>query len=79
MPSAATAPCTARKSTARGLRQDTRWMATASPIVSIAPTSVTKTKAGSNDQKMGPNSRSRPGQEPSGRPTHAALATRSTS
>ena len=79
MPSAATAPCTARKSAARGLRHETLWMAMESPIVSMAPTRVTNTKAGSSAQKVGPNPRSNPGQPPTGTPTHAASATRSTS
>ena len=37
---AATAPCTARKSTARGLHHAIRWMAMESPMVSVAPTSM---------------------------------------
>ena len=52
-PSAATAPCTRRKSMARGLRQDTRWMAMESPTVSMAPISVTKMNAGSSAQNAG--------------------------
>ena len=73
-PSAATAPWTARKSTARGLRHDTRWMATPSPMVSMAPIRVTKTNAGSSDQKVTPKLRSSPGQSPAGRPIQPASA-----
>ena len=78
-PSADTAPCTARKSTARGRRQDTRWMAAPSPIVSMAPTSVTNTNAGRSAQKTGPKLRSKPGQPADGTPIHAAPATDATS
>ena len=44
-PSAATAPCTARESTARGRRHDTRWMATAAVTVWTAPMRATNRKA----------------------------------
>ena len=54
-------------------------MATESPIVSMAPTRVTKTKPGSSAQKTGPKPRSIPGHDPRGSPIHAASATRATS
>ena len=76
IPSAATAPCTARKSTARGLRHETRWMAMESPIVSIAPIWVTKTKAGRSAQNKGSKSRSSPGQPWEGAPIQGAALTR---
>ena len=60
-PSAEIAPWIDRKSMARGRRHDTRWMATPSPSVSIAPTRVTSTNAGSKAQNSGPKPRSRPG------------------
>ena len=50
-------------------------MATESPIVSMAPTSVTNTNAGRSAQKTGPKLRSKPGQLLSGMPIHAACAT----
>ena len=78
-PSAATAPCTARKSTARGLRQAICWIAMESPIVSVAPIRVTKTKAGRSPQNAGPNPRSKPGQPPDGMPTQEAASTLSMS
>ncbi len=73
-PSAATAPCTARKSTARGFRHDTRWMATLSPMVSMAPIRVTKMNAGRRDQNVTSKLRSRPGQSPAGSPIQPASA-----
>ena len=76
IPSAATAPCTARKSTARGLRHETRWMAMESPIVSTAPIRVTKMKAGRSAQNRGVKSRSNPGQPSEGTPIQDAAATR---
>ena len=51
-------------------------MATASPIVSMAPTRVTNTKAGSSAQNVGPKLRSKPGHAPAGTPIHAASAMR---
>ena len=79
-PSAATAPCTARKSTARGLRQAIRWMAMESPMVSMAPIWVTNRNAGSSPQKAGPNPMSNPGQPPpDGVPTQGAARTPSMS
>ena len=51
-------------------------MAMESPTVSMAPTRVTRTNAGSSVQKAGPKSRSNPGHPPSGNPIHAASATR---
>ena len=74
-PSAATAPWTARKSVARRLRQDTRWIAIPSPMVSMAPTSVTKTKAGSIVQNSGLSLRSNPGQPAAGTPNQSASPT----
>ena len=74
-PSAATAPCTTRKSVARGVRRETRWMATLSPMVSMAPIRVTNTKPGSRDQKATPKWRSNPGQAPAGSPTQPASVT----
>ena len=62
------------ESTARGWRQDTRWMAMASPMVSMAPTSVTNTNAGRSAQKTGPKPRSKPGHPPSGSPTRWLFA-----
>ena len=50
-------------------------MATPSPIVSMAPTMVTTTKAGSRAQNSGPRLRSSPGHELSGRPIHGASIT----
>ena len=49
-------------------------MATPSPIVSMAPTSVTTMNAGSSAQNSVPGVTSRPGQSRNGRPTHAASA-----
>ena len=60
---------------ARSSRHDTRCTATESPIVSIAPTSVTKMNAGSRAQKTGPKLRSNPGQPAVGSPIHGAAAT----
>ena len=60
---------------ARGARHETRWIATASPIVSIAPTSVTKVYAGRIAQKAGPKSKPIPGAPAAGTPTHAAAPT----
>ena len=57
---------------ARDVRQEMRWMAMQSPIVSIAPTSVSRTKAGSRAQKSGPKPRSMPGQASAGNPIQAA-------
>ena len=74
IPSATTAPCTAGKSTARGWRLDTRWMAMASSMVSMAATSVTNTNAGRSAQKTGPKPRSKPGHPPSGSPTRWLFA-----
>ena len=53
-PSAATPPCTSRKFVARGLRQETACTALESPMVSMAPISVTKMNAGSSAQNVGP-------------------------
>ena len=64
---------------ARGFRQETRWIAIASPRVSMAPTSVTSTKAGSSAQKVGPKPRSKPGQANSGSPTQEAVPIAETS
>ena len=72
MPSAFSAPCTTRKSVARGLRRDTRWIATASPSVSTAPTSVTTTNAGSSAQNSAPGVTSSPGQDAKGAPNQGA-------
>ena len=47
-------------------------MATPSPMVSIAPTSVTMMNAGSSPQNSGPGLRSNPGHAPRGTPTHGA-------
>ena len=74
-PSANRAPCTERKSMARGLRHETRWTAMVSPRVSMAPTSVTNTNAGRSAQKAGPKPRSNPTCAKGGRPTHAASTT----
>ena len=54
-------------------------MATESPIVSMAPTRVTNTNAGSSTQNSLPNDRSKPGQPDVGMPTQSASATRPTS
>ena len=51
-------------------------MATESPIVSMAPTRVTNTKAGNRAQKVGPKLRSKPGHALAGTPNHAASAIR---
>ncbi len=79
MPSALRAPCTTRKSVARGVRLETRWMATPSPMVSMAPTKVTTTNAGSNAQNFSSGVRSSPGHEPKGTPTQGASNTGPTS
>ena len=50
-------------------------MATLSPMVSMAPIRVTKTKAGSRDQNAAPKWRSNPGQAPAGSPIQAAATT----
>ena len=71
-PSAATALCTARKSTARGRRHDTRWMATAAVTVWTAPMRATNRKAGRSPTNAGPKSDSMPGHATGGRPTHGA-------
>ncbi len=71
-PSALRAPCTTRKSVARGLRWETRWMATPSPMVSMARTRVTTTKAGSSAQNSTPGVTSNPGHDPRATPTHGA-------
>ena len=47
-------------------------MATPSPMVSIAPTSVTTTKAGSSAQNSTLGVTSRPGHDENGAPTHDA-------
>ena len=60
---------------ARRFRHDTRWMAIPSPIVSMAPTSVTKMKAGSIAQKLGPSPKSNPGHPAAGTPNHSASPT----
>ena len=54
-------------------------MAAPSPIVSIAPTSVTNTNAGRSAQKTGPKLRSKPGQPLAGTPIHPAPANEATS
>ena len=72
MPSTLTAPCTARKSSARRLRHDTRWVATALLMVLTVPTMATNRNAGRSAQKDGPNSRSNPGHCSFGRPIHDA-------
>ena len=74
-PSAATAPCTARKSTARGRRHDTRWVATATPTDLVAPTSAMNRKAGRSAQNAGPKPSSSPEGRPVGNPIQAASAT----
>ena len=78
-PSALRAPCTTRKSVARGLRRETRWMATPSPMVSMAPTRVTTTNAGSRAQNSTPGLTSNPGHELRGAPTQGASSTGCTS
>ena len=75
-PSAASAPWMDWKSMARGRRQEMRWMAMQSPMVSMAPTNVSRTNAGSRLQKSGPRLRSRPGQARAGPPTQDASRTR---
>ena len=50
-------------------------MATPSPMVSIAPTSVTTTKAGSSAQNSTPGFTSKPGHEAKGAPTQDASST----
>ena len=75
-PSTVTAPCTARKSTARARRHETRWMATAPLTVRTEAITATNRKAGSSAQKDGPKSRSKPAHSPVGRPTHGASTTR---
>ena len=54
-------------------------MATASPMVSIAPTRVTNTNAGSRAQNEAPRFHSNPFQPPAGTPTQGEEAIRSTS
>ena len=54
-------------------------MATPSPIVSMAPTRVTNTNAGSNAQNTGPKLRSKPGHAVLGMPIHAACPMEATS
>ena len=71
-PSAFKAPWTTRKSVAFCRRFDTRWMATPSPIVSIAPTIVTMTNAGSRAQNSTPGDTSNPGQDLNGTPIQCA-------
>ena len=71
-PSAFSAPCTTRKSVARGLRRETCWMAMPSPTVSIAPTIVTIMKAGRSAQNSTPGVRFKPGHERNGTPTQGA-------
>ena len=71
-PSALRQPCTTRKSVACGLRRDTRWIATPSPTVSMAPTMVTATKAGSSAQNSTPGVKSSPGHDAPGSPIHGA-------
>ena len=46
-------------------------------MVSMAPTSVTNTKAGSSAQKTGPKLKSNPGQPATGSPNQGAAATAS--
>ena len=77
--SVATAPCTSRKSTARGPRQETRWAAAALLIVRMAPMVAASRNPGRSDQKAGPKPRSRPGHSTRGRPAHEASATRAVS
>ena len=57
---------------ARGVRRETRWMATPSPMVSIAPTRVTTANAGRSAQNSALGVRSNPGQEARGTPTQEA-------
>ena len=71
-PSAFRAPWTTRKSVARGVRCKTLWIAAPSPTVSIAPTSVTTTNAGSSAQNSTPGVTSIPGHDPIGTPTQGA-------
>ena len=78
-PSAATAPCTERKSTARLSGQDTRWIATAPPMVCIVQTRATNTNAGSRAQKSGVKRRSRAAHAGLGVPIQGARETRSKS
>ena len=54
-------------------------MATASPTVSMAPTTVTNTNAGNNAQNAGPNRRSQPPKASVGMPTQGASITRAQS
>ena len=74
--SVATAPCTARKSTALGLPHDTRCTPTAPLTVWMVQTTVMNRNAGSSAQKAAPNSRSMPGHTGLGKPIQGALATR---
>ena len=74
MPSALTARCTARKSTGTAVRFVTRWIAMASPYVSIAPMTVTMTNGIRSPKKRPSKDRSRPGQAALGSPNHAASA-----
>ena len=78
LPSVSTviAPCTARKSTARGLRQETRWIATAPLMERIVAITATRRKAGSSAQNDGPKSVSKPAHSPAGTPTQGASTTR---
>ena len=75
MPSTATAPCTARKSTARGRRHDVRWAAMELLMVRMEPISATSRNAGRSAQNAGPKSKASPGHWPLGRPTHDDAAT----
>ena len=74
-PSAFRHPCTTRKSVACGLRRETPWIATPSPTVSMAPTMVTATKAGSSAQNSTPGVTSSPGHEERGTPIQGASMT----
>ena len=74
-PSALSAPCTTRKSVARGVRLETCWIAMPSPMVSTAPTMVTTANAGRSAQKSVSKDRSNPGQSDTGKPTQRAADT----
>ena len=74
--STVTAPWTARKSTARGLRHETRWIATAPLIERMVAITATSRKAGNSAQKDGPKLMSKPAHSPAGTPTQGASTTR---
>ena len=78
-PSTVTVPCTARKSTGRCRRHETRCRAMLLVIDRIESITAVSRKAGSSAQKTGPKSRSKPGIATSGSPIHEAAAIRSRS